>query len=358
MDLLTGYGSDGSSSSRSISACGNEADETIPLKEPIVKSPPKSKPRGKKLVSLYAILPAHILDKLSKGDYDSSDDDIDKEVTKPKRTPVHHEDSGISSFLSDLNSVPTSNSTGRKNFSSNLNESEPLVCAFLSSETVVTNRSNRNVVVNIHRPTTSGKPIVETVEDNNEEEVILPPKIFSVSVTVPNTRFSAPRESVPRPSSAPRIAAPGMIEYPHPSVYPIVERSFPQEHLSDDITEAEDTSELDKKRSRKEMEKALRSGNFSNLSGKNVQTMESNSNTYTAPAKNEAPRHHVKVAPVRMYDTKAGTDVLGANVSGKAKGKNQVNHLMASAAALELKESQGAFKPKSQKANAKRKYGW
>ncbi len=71
-------------------------------------------------------------------------------------------------------------------------------------------------------------------------------------------------------------------------------------------------------------------GNFSNLS--NVQSIDHY--IYTpATETTVSPQHGVKVAPVIMYETKAGTDFLSAQVPGRAS-KNQVNYIMAAAAKL------------------------
>ena len=84
---------------------------------------------------------------------------------------------------------------------------------------------------------------------------------------------------------------------------------------------------------------------------------ESNAYVLDQPTSSTQNKSGVRIAPVAMYDTKAGKDVLGAGVSGKAKSKNQINFLMASAAAYEANEAQKT-RVKVQRANAKRKYGW
>jgi hypothetical protein len=361
MDLLGGYGSDGSDGSSSSS--GDDAPPLPPKHQappPRTKSipvpTPKSK-RGKKLVSLHAVLPAHILEQLTKGsaEYDDSDDEEAVSTTaKPSnhRTVKHH-DSGFSSFLSDLNAAPTTKLIGGKTTLESTKKQETLGSAFLTSETVVVSRSKLSEVVDIHG-SNNKHMVVETVHDDDDNDDAQDHKeIPRQQHNSPRVFF--PRASVPRPTAALRVAAPPNFFTP----LSLTPSTYPQEPIMDEPT-PNDPSRLDKKRSRKEMEKALRSGNFSGISGDNVQTLDTtaDANTYIAPAQQEAPRHNVKVAPVRMYDTKAGTDVLGASVSSKAKGKNQVNHLMAAAAAFELKESQGMFQVKSHKANAKRKYGW
>jgi hypothetical protein len=76
--------------------------------------------------------------------------------------------------------------------------------------------------------------------------------------------------------------------------------------------------------------------------------------TYAVPSSGA-----VRVAPVRMYDPKAGTDVVQADVTGKQRGKHQINQLLASAANLELQRARATGTGvKSKRADAKRKYGW
>jgi hypothetical protein len=381
MDLLGGYGSDGSSSCTNIDNNDDELAHDASRIQAMTQQQQQlqqqerkqqqqkllaiqsiathKNQRGKKRVSLLAVLPTHIVEQLTQQgtvdnhDYDSDDGGVVVSNTTTNKNDVHHDDADISSFLSELHAAPTRNHISDKTITPIVRKLpvESVGMALISSETVrVSHASRPQEVMDIHGTATSCKDsiIVETVQDMVDDNH-LSPKPVSKAPTVPRT-------SVPRPAAvhAPRVTVPE-----HASA-PILIPAYPTDTIDDkhDPTITKDTSRFDKKRSRKEMEKALRLGNFDTLSGVNVQTLHKPSNAYIIPAPGEAPRHNVKVAPVRMYDTKAGTDVLGATISGKAKGKNQVNHLMAAAAAFELKESQGAFKPKSQKANAKRKYGW
>ena len=68
----------------------------------------------------------------------------------------------------------------------------------------------------------------------------------------------------------------------------------------------------------------------------------------------------VRMAATPMYDASQGQAVVGTGAGGR--GKNQINHLLASAANLELARARGMVaKPggqNSHRANAKRKYGW
>eukprot|EP00977_Amphora_coffeiformis_P000065 scaffold15_cov204-Amphora_coffeaeformis.AAC.10 len=69
----------------------------------------------------------------------------------------------------------------------------------------------------------------------------------------------------------------------------------------------------------------------------------------------------VRMAATPMYDPSQGQAVVGQAAGSAGRGKNQINHLLASAANLELARARGmAAKPgqNSHRANAKRKYGW
>jgi hypothetical protein len=126
-------------------------------------------------------------------------------------------------------------------------------------------------------------------------------------------------------------------------------------------TEEDAPARLAKRKSRREMEKALRAGN--------LQALEGVTTTVEAQALAYAPREETyrvpsfgitKVAPVGMYDPKAGSDVMQAGATGKQRGKHQINALLASAASLELQRARaiGTSGGKGKRADAKRKYGW
>ena len=72
---------------------------------------------------------------------------------------------------------------------------------------------------------------------------------------------------------------------------------------------------------------------------------------------------------IAMYDPSSGTDVKGLGVTGRQRGKHQINSLMASAISLEVHRASeaelarfgmggGNASGKGSRADAKRKYGW
>ena len=133
-----------------------------------------------------------------------------------------------------------------------------------------------------------------------------------------------------------------------------------------------------KKRSRQELERALRQGRMEDAvlhgtgggddpNGGGVSFLslaQPPPDAHAIPssemyAAGSAPTvHGIRVAAAPMYDPKVGAAVVGTSHAGR--GKNQIHHLMASAAQLEL---QRARQPESQsgkihRANARQKYGW
>ena len=89
--------------------------------------------------------------------------------------------------------------------------------------------------------------------------------------------------------------------------------------------------------------------------------MEGTENVYQMPQDQQTSSyqsHGVRVVPTTQYNVGTGSSAASINISGKQRGKNQMNALLASAASL---ESQRARMPQSQqthRANARSKYGW
>lgn len=123
------------------------------------------------------------------------------------------------------------------------------------------------------------------------------------------------------------------------------------------------------KKSRKEMERALRRGDIQSVwNDANVQVQGVDPQSH-APVSSTTAASMDTTAPVlrnvmtHMYDPSTGTTVGGA--SGiKGGGKNQINQLLAQAAHFERERAQQQHDnpqqsvAKLQRANAKRKYGW
>lgn len=367
MDLLGGYGSDDSESSDK----GDDIPEPTTAK-PATASSVKTSRRGKRIVSLHAVLPTHILDQLEKstatGNVDSDDDDDDDALPAhqaPKQDGKRHavvgKDEGLSSFLSDLKSAPTSTFLGKSNNVADEKSapSQPLGHAFTTTTSVTTSRSNEgNKVLDVHAKKPA-EPRVSTVTEKLSQ-VAQPAVSRSVAAAPPVPRPSS--VSVPRPGMNRPLVSANVAPPPPPPAAGQVAMQQTAYYKPEQEEEPKVDPRLAKKRSRKEMEKALRSGNMSALEDiSDMTTLEAEGSVYVPQEETYAVPSSgaVRMTSVRMYDPKAGSDVVQSDVSGKQRGKHQINQLLASAASLELQRARavgGGAKPK--RADAKRKYGW
>lgn len=117
----------------------------------------------------------------------------------------------------------------------------------------------------------------------------------------------------------------------------------------------------ERQKSRKrEMERMLRQGNLSSVTS-DVH-LEGQAHVYQAPQEEEQATyqsHGVRVVPTTQYNAGAGGMVTAAKITGKQRGKNQMNALLVNAASLEAQRARNPLpQQKVQRANAKRKYGW
>ena len=134
-----------------------------------------------------------------------------------------------------------------------------------------------------------------------------------------------------------------------------------------------------RKKSRKDLERSLRAGNFDALGGDaRATTVHQDDLDYGAYAPTEADLNEAAArtaaanaakagaAGLRMYDPSAGGDIdVGGEVSQKHRSKHQINQLVAKAAVLEAHRDGGIgpsgqrpVKGSNSRADAKRKYGW
>jgi hypothetical protein len=131
-------------------------------------------------------------------------------------------------------------------------------------------------------------------------------------------------------------------------------------------TTAPPKAEQTQKRSKKEMERALRRGQITEVLPDTTTTIDAtNQHEFRLPDPIAANHHpdgipSVKNAVTVMYDPS-----VGAAVSGKMgkSGKNQINQLLKSAVALERQRAEQqqishVSSANTHRANAKRKYGW
>jgi hypothetical protein len=142
------------------------------------------------------------------------------------------------------------------------------------------------------------------------------------------------------------------------------EPEAPQKQLLQEVDQQELQQQqqqyTSRKRSRKEMERALRHGNLDAVMDDSqfVSLEQSQPDSYTPqPETYAVPQYGIRVAATAMYDPSQGAAVTGVK---KGRGKNQINHLMASAANLELQRARQGNSNigKMHRANAKQKYGW
>ncbi|GAX20097.1 hypothetical protein FisN_18Lh035 [Fistulifera solaris] len=299
--------------------------------------------KARKLLSLAAVLSQSILDELTqqRGNDDSSDDD---ERPQSKRRPVSKD--GISNFLAELQAVRPGNYSLPSN--SKAKGTTDLGTAFLQTSTVI---QKGNTVRNIHQEES-------TSTSNGETELpIRAPHVVKRLSTIRPVIQAAPTiapESTVRPvvSIAPAVAMESMVAaVPESSA-----ESVTEPHHTESTQTNDDTN---RKRSRRDMEKALRKGDFQTLQVTHY-VEQANPDAYVPdPETYAVPQHGIKVVPTAMYDPKAGTATNLA--AGKGRGKNQIHHLMASAANLELQRARGmagTSNASSHRANAKQKYGW
>lgn len=318
MDLLTGYGSSSDEDDNEDRVeKGNETKVTpAEAKKQSVNS------KGKKVLALSAVLPQHILDRLTKNDDFDSDDEGGvqrKEVPKKTTTKSGGKDEGLFSLLSELKSAKPAQATSSSS-------TTKMGAAFLS----VTETSVKGGVRNIH---------------GEEAEVV---------VEAPARKMAPPVSAAPRVSAAPPPRQRMVQEEPQqlppsavPAYQPHAEPTAPPSHQS-------------RKRSRKDIERELRQGNFDAVVDQSsvVTIQQASPDSFIPqPETYAVPQHGIKVATTAMYDPSQGAAVGGLN---KGRGKNQINHLMASAASLELQRARQGNSNigKVQRANAKQKYGW
>ena len=327
---------------------GSSSEDESDNQQPRVLPPPSNAKarKGKKLLSLTAILPQHIADQLMKGgdaDGDDSEDEAPPKAVKQASksttvttTTTTSRDPGISSLLEDLqHSKPIVTSTrkglvGKKS-------SEPLGAAFLTTVTTTVVDPN-DEVRDIHN-----EPRVETVEDQPEEdEEDSKPSFKRVSLAPVPRRVKGPTPERDRDAdftTDSRFAS-------APSATSAVTVATQLDGTAAGLPAS--------KKSRQELERALRQGNFGALDSSRVEHLEQAIPSYQPQAPAAAPTHGIKVVPTAIYDPSAG----GA-VTGRRGKSHQINQLLAQAASLEQARAQGQVKgPTSHRANAKRKYGW
>jgi len=128
---------------------------------------------------------------------------------------------------------------------------------------------------------------------------------------------------------------------------------------------------LSSKARKRQMEAMLRAGNWDNVDSDIHLEGGGNSNYAMEAIRQQqqqvAPQyqaHGVRVVPTSHYNTSTGQMDASSSISGKQKGKNQLNALLANAASLEASRienpqlSSNTTNRGTYRNNAKRKYGW
>jgi hypothetical protein len=372
MDLLAGYSS---------SDDDDEEKEKESTNTSTAPPAPAISQRSKRMISLAAVLPRHIFDQLTESqvkgknddnDYDDdSDSDFDDEKARdaskltapntsaPSLSSSSQRDVGLSSLLSALHAAPTNKpifqpKANTTNTIAMNTISEPLGAAFLATETSVTRRSKQ-----------------EQSEDTNS----MIQDIHQISSIPSSTTPSKPRVSV---MAAPRLrnAAPAAAQAndhnihtamfppppPPPPPPPLSSTAFTTTTFHNSLDENPAANATTRKRSRKELERALRQGQLDHVL-EHV-TLDASSEQYVndhtnfMPAPEEQPVYGIKVAPTALYDPSQGAVSVDKRSSGR--GKNQIHHVMAAAAQLERQRAREGNKTNSNntRVNAKQKYGW
>ena len=202
----------------------------------------------------------------------------------------------------------------------------------------------------------------------------------SLSYLAPSAEFSGRsatvRSTTNRRSAAPPVRANGL---PSMATYP----TTPFDQEEEEGTALQPLSQqnhlqylpravvpLSNKARKKQMEAMLRAGNLDEIDSDIHLTGGGNAN-YAAQALLQQQQqqataqyqaHGVRVVPTSQYNPATGQMDASASISGKQKGKNQLNALLANAASLEASRMENPQLSNNTRGtyrnNAKRKYGW
>ena len=411
MDLLQGYGSsDSDDDSVSSNVQPTPQNQSVAAAKPTSSSfqkPTNSRlsttKRGKRILSLGAVLPPEIFDRLTRpadaddsstssfegGDdklggskkrkrasknIDNNDGDDIGSSSKPSSNNRGGSDrTELNSFLSELRSAPMERSDTKSKSSV---QKTKLGMAFMSyTET----KHNSDEVVDVHAAKPPAPRPTSADAAKSQRKTAAP--------SLPFSRMSSVANAVPMP------------QYPSTSYSynNVPEYHVPQEtqeinapiHSHKNTTDDYNTSTtmVKSRKQRREEERALRSGAaFQNPS--TTTEIHQPSPTEFAPTAHaaaiasRAARYRGlgsssgggggggggggSVKNISMYDPQSGGDVAGQGITGKHRSKHQINSLMANAISLEahraaeteLTRLSGGQKGGSTRADAKRKYGW
>ena len=329
--------------------------------------------RGKKLISLHSVLPAHVLEQLTKSETagsfeDSSDEEEETGNSSSKakseakgKAKSASKDEGIASFLSALGSAKTNGMLQSKK-KIGAQDSGKLGAAFVSVTSTTTTRTKKDgtqsstTVVNERSATPTHQGESNTGSPSHYKPLSLSPRTAFHPFRTAGVAAAPPVPGqAPSAAAAARIAAPPQPVAPaQPPTTTTAPAAFPDLDL--------DMQSGNSRSKKRQLQKALRAGNMDQVlaAGGNVTNVEQVDPTAFVPAPETyaVPQNGVRVVATQMYNPKVGGDVQVNAGSGRARGKNQINQLMASAANFELQQARSGQKTSNQRAGAKRKYGW
>jgi len=329
-------------------------------------------------------------------------------------------DLGLDSLLSDLQSVVPTSSTSKvpkPNSKNNDNGTSKMGLAFMNvSNTVVrTKKNSLNSVVDIHGSNHIEVEDVHSDDDNdndtneanhlssndaiplfpssrkrppNEEENNINRNTLSNTVgnQYKNSNFiKRPRHTVTAaptvPSNFQTLKVPSYNTHHDTSLQSTIsnqQQHYHQQHQQQQQQQQyyQNEQQINQstikqtKMSKRELEKALRSGNFDAIDSSNI-TQSIDTSTYNTPSENELlatastsnPNgSQYRTSNLQMYVPSEGTSVATGDVSSKQRSKHQIHSLVANARKLEADRARlgamGLGGRKSNRADAKKKYGW
>jgi hypothetical protein len=381
MDLLNNYDSS-SSSSVCSDKDNNDRDSLVKEKHQSLPKASSLKPKGKKILGLASVLPQEIIDRWMKHDLESSgssSDDNDHKndhsnrISNTKPTPRNPQ---IVSLLSDLQKnrpagqqqqyhpqpqalslriIHPPKNTATKSI-------DRIGSAFVQKTTTTVSSVQKsgvgNIVRNIHDEEREQQQQQQQEGNDNDTNVRMDQNPSKKTLD-PNPTLYRSKVIV---SAAPSIATVENSHIPESEPAAVVVAS----RVATPPKEAEHTQQ---KRSKKEMERALRRGQITDVVPDTTTAIDAANphefrlaanHPFSSSSSDGILQPSVKNAVTVMYDPSAGAAVSGK--MGKS-GKNQINQLLKSAVALERQRAEQqqishVSSTNTHRANAKRKYGW
>jgi hypothetical protein len=216
------------------------------------------------------------------------------------------------------------------------------------------------------------RPLAFTNQTSTENGMALPRPIQPTITTTSSTPTVRQRLAAPPVLRTTAGAPYRMAMYPtdlEGGAQRITPHSHLQQHQQSQKGKAA-APPLSNKVRKRQMEAMLRAGNLDAVDS-DVHLSGGGNTNYAAQALlqqqavSAAPHfnaHGVRVVPTSHYNTATGKMDASATISGKQKGKNQLNALMVNAASLEASRlenpQQLSNNASTHRNNAKRKYGW